>query len=281
MISRILATTALAVIVILLAWYLAHTEQPGPEPLITTLAGFAPESIRQILISRAGMDEIVLAKPAMDWHMNSPVQVRANPFRINSILALAEAPALALSGPESVDLHQLGLAAAAVTLVLDGHVFAFGHTDPIGGGRYVMYNETVYIIEDNLYQQLLQDPGFFISTRLLDTDSRLVRINYPGFELHNRDNVWVPVGDNIKQSADELKQLVSNWTDLEASRVTTSRNENYPVDIVLVTEADGQIELSVAATPSGLILTRKDRGLDYWFSPDTAAQLLIAQIQGP
>lgn len=277
--TRILATTTLAVIVIVLAWYLANTESPVPEPVITTLADFDPESIQRIRITRAVDDEIVLAKSGMDWYMTSPVPIRANPFRIISILAVAQSRALALSDSDPADLAQLGLAPATVTLVLDTHAFAFGHTDPIGGGRYVKHNNTVYIIEDNLYQQLLQDPGFFVSTRLLDKDTRLVRINYPGFELHYRDNVWLAVGDNINLALDELNQLISNWSGLEATRVTSSSGEDHLTDIVLVTEAGDQIALSVSAAPTSLILSRKDTGLDYWFNPNTASQLLIALIQ--
>jgi len=276
---RIVATTSLTIFIIVLAWYLASTEPPAPEPMITTLTSFDPESIQNIRITRTDKDSIVLAKTAAGWEMTSPVQIRANPFRINSILAIAIASALRLADMDESALSLLGLAPASVTLALDKHLFAFGLTEPINNGRYVMYGDTVFIVADHLYQQLLQDPGFFISTRLLNTDSRLMQINYPGFELHYRDNVWVPVGSDIKLTPDELIKLTTAWTNLEATRVTTSGSSTDPADIMLVTEAGDQIALTVAATSSGLILSRNDTGLDYWFNPDIAAQLLIALIQ--
>jgi hypothetical protein len=276
---RIIATALLAVIVIVLAWYLASTEPPAPEPVITRLAGFDPEAIQQIRITRTGKDVIVLTKTLTGWDMNSPVEISANPFRINSILAISQTQALTLSDMDDITLTQLGFSPASVSLALDEHLFTFGNTEPIHSGRYVMYDNTVYIVEDNLYQQLLQEPGFFINTRLLDADSKLVQIKYPGFELHFRDNVWVVVDDDITLTPDELNNVTATWTGLEAIRVTTSINNVYPADIVLVTGAGDQIALAVTATTDGLILSRKDTGLDYWFNPDSAAQLLIALIQ--
>jgi len=276
---RIIATALLAVIVIVLAWYLASTEPPAPEPAITRLTDFDAEAIQHIRITRTGNDVLVLAKTVTGWEMSSPVQISANPFRINSILAISQTQALTLPDMDHIALSQLGFSPASVSLALDEHLFVFGNTEPINNGRYVMYDNTVYIVEDNLYQQLLQDPGFFINTRLLDTDSKLVRIKYPGFELHSRDNVWVMAGGDIALTPDELNKLTATWTDLEATRVTTSINQGSPANIVLVTESGYQITLAVTASADGLILSRKDNGLDYWFNPDSAARLLIALIQ--
>jgi len=276
---RIFVTALLAVIVIVLAWYLASTEPLVPKPVITRLADFDPETIQQIRITRAGKDVIVLTKTLTGWDMNSPVEISANHFRINSILAISQTQALTLPDVDQTTLKQLGLSPASVSLALDEHLFMFGNTEPIHNGRYVMYDDTVYIVEDNLYQQLLQEPGFFINTRLLDANSKLVRIKYPGFELHFLDNVWVVVGDDITLTPNELNNVTATWTGLEATRVTTAINNAYPADIVLVTESGDQIALAVTATTDGLILSRKDTGLDYWFNPGSAAQLLIALIQ--
>jgi len=277
---RLYATLFLAITVVILAWYLLNSDKSLPESAVSRFAAIDPDSIHQIHISRTGKENVLIEKISGTWTMLHPVQIAANPFRINSILSLPYVTALRLGNIEDIDNNQLGLAPASVTLALDDHLFVFGHTDPLGDGRYVSYNNSVYIIDDELYHQLQQDAGFFASTRLLSEGIELIRIVYPGIEFTYRDGAWEQSGGDLQLSADEMDKLAIVWSQLEASRISFTEGDPVPASIVLHAASGEQISLAAAASPAGLILSRLDTGLDYWFSPDTSLQLGISLTEG-
>ncbi|MEX2353506.1 MAG: hypothetical protein WD709_04910, partial [Gammaproteobacteria bacterium] len=145
--SRLLLTTALAILVSVLIWYLARTAPPPTGQTHAVAASLDPAAVTHIQITRPGKDDVTINKEGANWQLSHPLQISANPFRINSILSLPGTPGQTLSPSNETDLKQLGLLPPQLTLELDGHVFQFGHVSPLEGGRYLLYDNTVHVIE--------------------------------------------------------------------------------------------------------------------------------------
>ncbi|MEX2352686.1 MAG: hypothetical protein WD709_00765, partial [Gammaproteobacteria bacterium] len=143
------------------------------------------------------------------------------------------------------------------------------------GGRYLLYDNTVHVIEDTLYHQLLQDPGFFVSPRLFNEDTRLTGIQYPDFELRKQDERWIQSGGLRKLSDEELDIITRTWAGLEAVGVNLSPAGSRDPDIVLHFESGEAIELTAESNSTGLILSRTEPRLDYRFSRQTGLALGI------
>lgn len=271
--SRILLSATLATGIIILAWYLAKSATPPSGQAITVAASLDPASVQRIQISRADKEDIVIEKSGNDWIINSPLSIAANPFRINSILSLPSSRSLAQLPANESDLDQLGLQPSAVTLRLDDNVFEFGTVSPLEEGRYLLHGQTIHVIEDNLFHQLVQDTGFFISTRLISDDDPLVRISYPDFELHYTDDRWHQSGGVRQLSPAELDIITSTWSGLEANRVSLASADNRETDILLHTASGVEIALSVQSSATGLVLSRTAPRLDYRISRETGQAL--------
>src|SRR3954468_24171395 len=87
--KRWLLNLGLALFIIALALLVKyHPGVPKPEegPPLTNLAA---DSIERIRIARPGQPEITLAKTGQDWRLLTPVQGRADRFRIDGLLHLA------------------------------------------------------------------------------------------------------------------------------------------------------------------------------------------------
>ena len=121
-------------------------------------------SINSISVSRKDRKELRFIKDNT-WQMVSPRTAPANPTRINAILSVLQARSYTQFDAAGMDLDRFDLAHPAVTLKLNDHEFRFGGSNPLEGRRYLLFRQTIYMIDDGLYQQLQQPAQFFIQPR--------------------------------------------------------------------------------------------------------------------
>ena len=95
--------------------------------------------------------------------MTEPRDATANPDRIKAMLSILEITSFARFPVTQSNLKHFDLVNPAVTLKLDEHEFLFGGDNPLGSRRYVMYSNTIHLINDGLFHQLLQSPEFFVT----------------------------------------------------------------------------------------------------------------------
>lgn len=130
----------------------------GPPPAVSTLNR---QNINVITVQRTGRKEIIFKKQGHTWRIVAPLTAPANSTRIRAILSLLQARSYARIQAQGKDLDRFGLAKPAVILSLDDHEFRFGGSEPLNGRRYLLYRNTIHLIDDGLFQQLQQPVEFF------------------------------------------------------------------------------------------------------------------------
>jgi hypothetical protein len=270
---RIIVNLILIGAVIVLAVFLMNTgTQPG-NPVIP-LTSIAPQSIQRIDIKRAGRQDLGFRKIHGVWRMTKPLEVRANDNRINAMLQLLQAPSVSRLRARDHDLSRFELAPAAVVLREDAHEFLFGGTSPLQGRRYILSDDTIHLIQDGLYPQLLQGPAFFVSTRLIPEATLLREISLPGYRLIYIDNTWqARAAPDLDGAA--LERLAADW--LSASAVSIGDLDAAPaMGEVRITARNGAImRFEILQREPLLKLARTDLGITYTLPAGAAESLLL------
>lgn len=145
---------------LILVLLLTKTDQQ-PESQVTVSA-IDKQSITEISIRRNDQQDVVIDKLDDSWRMVAPEHARANDTRINTILSLLSARSYTQLNADDTDLARFDLVNPAVTLTLNQYKFQFGNSNPLEGRRYLLFQDRIHLIDDGLYQQLLQPAIFFI-----------------------------------------------------------------------------------------------------------------------
>lgn len=140
--------------------YLTGGQQPVNRQ--TAVSSIDTDSITRISVSRTDRKTLRFVKQDNVWRMLSPLPARANPDRINAILSVLRARSYTQFEAVQTDLGRFDLVSPAVILTLNDHVFRFGGSNPLEGRRYLLFQHTINLIDDGLYQQLQQPADFFI-----------------------------------------------------------------------------------------------------------------------
>ena len=245
-----------------------------PQKKIIPLTSIVPETIRHIDIERTDKGKISFRKIGDNWFMTAPLQARANDNRINAMLQLLRTPSFTRLSIEELDLSRFDLAPPAVTLRENGQEFFFGDTNPLEGRRYVMVGAVVHLIRDDLYPQLLQEPVFFISPRLLPEGVPLREIDLPGHRLNFVNNVWKDA-EAEDMGKEKLESLVSAW--LSATAVSLGKLEPaQSLGEVEITTRNGEImRFEIRQLKPLLKLARTDLSISYTMPTGAAETLLL------
>ncbi len=255
----------------LLAWLEPGREAP-PAPLkITTLDAAAIDRIR---IERpAGLLE--MARRDGRWELTAPIRAPANSIRTDAILSVAAIDSLNSLPVAGLDLATYGLAEPAVRLFLNDTRIDFGNTSPLDQRRYVRVGDTLHLIPDLRYYQLIGGWNGYVSLRLLEQDTALDRIELPGLTLENREGSWRPAPAPEHWSADAATALAQNWLNAQAMEVRELKGEANGEEVRLhVRGREQPIRFVIAASEPELILQRPDLGLAWHLVAERAADLL-------
>lgn len=253
----------------LLAWLEPGREAP-PAPLkITTLDAAAIDRIR---IERpAGLLE--MARRDGRWELTAPIRAPANSIRTDAILSVAAIDSLNSLPVAGLDLATYGLAEPAVRLFLNDTRIDFGNTSPLDQRRYVRVGDTLHLIPDLRYYQLIGGWNGYVSLRLLEENTALERIELPGLTLENHQGSWRPEPAPEHWSADAATALAQNWDTAQAMEVREHKGEANGEEVRLhVRGREQPIRFVVAAREPELVLVRPDLGL--------AWHLVSGQAQG-
>ena len=260
--NRILINILLGVAVVSLAVYLIYTTQDRQD--VPAYTAIDPFSVNKITITRHDLAPVVLVKNANGWWMEKPYRIHANRLRINSILQLTRTTSNSPFAAKDSELQQLGLGKTqALKLALNEHEFVFGNTDPINHERYVKYEDTVYLIEDNLYFQLKQDASFFAGTKLVPDNTEIIQLNFPHATLIREGNKWATIPEHIISNKDSAL-LAERWQNAEATVVNPSSQFDSLGTITVHLKDQAPIIFDVVTLTPSLTLARSDLGIQYF-----------------
>lgn len=287
--NRWLLNIALAVLVAaLLALILTR---PGIKPPAegAPLTALTAEAIDRIVLQRPKQPPVVLEKSAGLWRMTAPRPARANEFRINELTRLAATRVQTAFPAVTTELAQYGLDKPLATVTLNQAEIRFGSMHPLNNELYVLHDNRVQLVPAALLRAAAAPLEDLLSASLLEDKLKLVSLKFPGFMLQqNAQGAWVRTPEIKALSSDRINRFVDEWRYARAlSMAVASGMPSREKVLITVADADDgkprTIEFGITARKPGLVLTRRDEGLEYHFAAEMAGQLLElrAEEQSP
>ncbi len=271
---RTLTNLGLLILATALAAVLVFTQPAKKKPVTKPLTDIAPVSIHTITLTRRMGPEVKLRRAGDHWIMTAPVHARAAGERIQSLLDLLHATRHGHFPAEAKNLSRFGLDKPNASLRLNDHTFQFGDTEPLDNRRYVLYNHTVYLIDDYLYSQLTGNAGSYVDPALLPPDSRVTRIVYPHSTLALEHGAWKQQPPSGKKETD-LKSIALNWETASAILVRTAQHDKVQGEVTVDLKKGAPITFDISGQGANPVLVRSDLGLAYHLDSYTARQLLL------
>ncbi|MDP1708958.1 MAG: DUF4340 domain-containing protein [Gammaproteobacteria bacterium] len=271
-------------VLVLVVVYQPGLQQPPPLAQLTPLV---PAQIIRIRIERSADDTILLEKESPGWVLQAPVAMPANNFRVEAVLQTAQAPVHARMQAAEVSLAEFKLDQPRVRLWLDDTEIAFGGTEPLSGRRYVQTGDSVVLITDTGYFDLVGDFTAFADTALLAPDARLTQIDLPALRLVRlREGSWMQAPNRAQMppasntSMDMINALHDAWRLTRATQVrpyvAAEHAETAGDDIVFIgVEGDAvPLRFDILSRAPELVLGRADLGIQYRLPASAAERLL-------
>lgn len=255
----------------LLAWL-----EPGrrPEPQAVKITALDPANIERIRIERPA-DTVEMRRRDGRWQLTAPVAAPANDLRTDAILSIATIESLNQRPIAGLDLAGYGLAEPKARLQLDDVSIDFGAAAPLDNRRYVRVGDTLHLIPDLRYYQLIGPWSGYVSLHLLEEGSPLERIELPQLVLVNDNGSWVPEPRPAQWSADAATALAQRWQTVQAMEVREHKGAATGEEVRLhVRGREQPLRFVIAAREPELVLVRPDLGLAYHLAASQAQALL-------
>jgi hypothetical protein len=281
--SRVILNLVLLLVVagLILVVYL----QPGVEKETKppALLSIGPEDVNRIELKPASKDAITFAKKGSEWRIVSPLDARANTFRINALLRLADTPVRKQYDVAPVDLAKFKLDKPLGVIQLNDIKITFGDSESINHYRYVMVGGKVYLTTDSYFQNLQTSLASYVDTRLLPPDSRITAIELPDMAIKaGEKGKWSVHPEQSDAMADAPQTLIDEWQEAQALRVSGYQGDTSQGTIKLTLEKRAKpLEFQVLERDPELILGRDDIKMRYHISDEQADKLMHLAVKEP
>ncbi len=256
--------------------FFIFSDRQGTGDQKVLLSNIEATSINHITVQRLDNEHIVFQKQGDRWFMISPFKASANIARINSILHLLRSRSFVQIDAKDISLTPYQLDQAAITLHLDKHEFVFGATDPLDDRRYLMFNNTIHLLNDSLFHQLHQAPMFFVSTRLVPDEEIISSIKFTGHIVTKVNHSWSlsPVNDAV--NVEQLDTLVDAWQTGEARQVRQYSAVDATEKVVVKFRSGRSAQFDIVTKSPNLVLGRPDLALQYHLGKGFVEALFVA-----
>lgn len=274
---------------------------PPETPKYSPLTAIDPADVVKISLLKSGNTAFSVTKQIGDsssgWQISEPLQIPANPLKINQLLNLLNTNSLRQYRIKSNNLAKLGLARPAWEIVFQTKVMppsgqssqgaqdsntitiGFGKTEPVEQKRYVLVNNTVHLINDRVSQFNFGTPLMLANLDILPVDKSVKEVHLPNKVIRRVDGQWQsssPSERNMSQSA--YKKFIDEWRYAQASRVALADNSEITSDATPVTvvleKAEQPVHFMVESSGQDFIVTNKDWGVRYYLTGGAGEKLL-------
>lgn len=278
--SRQFLNALLLIMTVVLIWattQVPHQKSPPGETRVMPLDRLDPDAITEIRLHYPNRPDITLRYSNRHWRMLTPRLARADETRIRSLLNITAEKSETGFRAAGNDLSQYGLEPAKARLWFNDLHLDIGNREPLSGQRYVRLDDQVYLIDDAWSGYLFSTTLEFVSPRLLPAGAHPVRIQLLHERWEFRQNHWqrYPAAATASDDSDGAA-LANAWSRARARAVQTF-NPKLPWQgpLRVDTQANaGPFKFEYADTTAGLILGRRDAGLQYLLKAASAAALL-------
>ncbi|WP_455200184.1 DUF4340 domain-containing protein [Kaarinaea lacus] len=253
-----------------------------PEPDAVLLTQVDVNTVHNITMSKADKVYFSVEKRPLDqgiiWYLTKPVEMPANPIKVNQILDLLNTNSFRQYQIKSGNLAKLGLNPPGWEIALDQTIVKFGKTEPIDQRRYVLVDATVHLINDRFSQYSFGSPLMLANLDILPADKSVAEIHLPDKVIKKVDGQWQssPASEVISQ--DTINEYIDEWRYAQALRVALADRQDHSSDVTPVTiyleKAELPIHLTVESTDQDFIITNKDWGVRYYVNSSIGERLL-------
>ena len=249
--------------------------------LLERLTDIDSDAISSIMIRHNNNITTLNKQPDKQWHINQPVLVAANNFRINSILKLLNAPVHNSYSAGEVDLKKLGLLEPKTSIAFDNNLIAFGIINPATKLRYIRLNERIATIEDVYYPLLSSHFGTLVSLNLLPENAGAANGGIEKLILLNQTIAKDEKGlwrSNINYTADDIAKTIDHWQHGQAFGVHEYLPRKQIGEVfIYIKDQQQAISYSITDTDPWLILARPEIGLEYHLDIEAYDKLIAPQ----
>jgi hypothetical protein len=251
--------------------------EPGVEKKTKTpLATIDKSTINKITIERTGQEQVTLEKQDGNWVMQAPFHIRANKIKTESLLALVELETFAHYPLKDLDVKNYGLDIPRASITFnDKERFDFGGTEPLNKRRYVRYRDTLYVMNDYFYYQLMSPITVFVDHKLLPESDNITKLVLPALTLTLHDGTWQLQPKTDGQSNEQANELIENWKLSHAMQISDYDGKSAQQSAeVYLDNKDTPITFHILLDKEHFYLARPDLGLQYEIARDKVNELL-------
>jgi hypothetical protein len=286
--SSYLTNLVLVCVIAALFWF--SRQAATPDITANVFHHIDVHTINDIQLNREHGNDIKLHKQGTDWKIVQPINAAANTTRVKLLLSLLVSSSHnQLTHPSDETLKQLGLKPIKFSLRLNEHLFIFGDREPLNKHRYILYQNTVYLMDDNITPLLSANASSFINNRLIASQYNINSIQLPlfdGQQLSATNNIAIELNNSHWQSlpaidsTDKLTKLIAFWQQAEAMQVIpVTEEDTTTLDNMQVTinfeELNTPVIFLIQLTASNLFITDQNKKLKYQFPAAIAQQLFV------
>ena len=263
----------------LVVWFDPFTK---PEPTPIMLTPVDANTIQSISLTNAKKAHFSLEKRTLDqgifWYLATPVDMPANPHKVNQILSLLNTNSFRQYQIKSDNLAKLGLSPPGWEIALDQTIVKFGKTEPIDQRRYVLVDATVHLINDSFSQYSFGSPLMLANLDILPVDKSVAEIHLPDKVIKRVNGQWQSSPPNEVVSQNALNEYIDEWRYAQALRVALADKLDIAANATPVTiyleKVEQPIHLTVESTDQDFIITNKDWGVRYYINNSIGERLL-------
>jgi hypothetical protein len=238
------------------------------------ISSLKPADIETVAIQTADVS-LNLRRDAQGWLIEAPIRWPANNINIERLLSIVNSETDSRLPADEINLAALGLQFPEAALTLNDTQLLFGATNNIGKRRYIMVGSTVYLLPDIHLLYFSQGLTGIIDRRLLPRRYRLESLKLSEFDISRDTNdSWQVIGmDGFEP--DQIINLLSNWQELEATKIKPFNTGAIPRQKLVANLADGSShEYFVMSIDPEIVIAHPQIGLQYHFPADLYYQLI-------
>jgi len=287
--SSYLTNLILTIVIASLFWF--NKQNTSPNETANYLSDVNAQSINAITIKRVQRKEIKLLKQASGWKIVRPITADGNHTRIRLLLSLVNTPIHSqLHDVDDASLEKFGLKPINVSLQLNEQLFTFGDIEPLSKRRYVLHNNSIYLIDDLISPLLNANMASFIDNRLLSASEQITEIQLPQLINGELDAANPLTVTKIKDSwssspqsysVEKLTALIASWQQASALQVShsTTTDDTGIYVLLWLNEQRTPVEFMIQLDNRNLFLTNNKKQLRYQFPAAFAQQLLLPSVE--
>jgi len=263
--QRLLVNLLLIVLIAGLAYAGFHFAANDAVETKPTISALNPDDVHSIDIQAADL-QLRLKRGIEGWDLESPINWPANDTNVGRLLSILDFEISTLADAADVDLSQLGLQQPRASIRFNDTLVLFGTTNNIGERRYVMQGTTLFLIPDVHLAFIAEGLSALVDRRLLPRRAEITSMQLPGLEIRLDENKRWYSNHAVEFAQARLLQMVANWQDLQATRISHFDLGLMPRQLIEVDLADGQaLEFLLMSEDPEIVIAHPNLGLQYHF----------------